>query len=244
MADWRRELDTRCTAAALDAAVRDDIAREIAEHLEDRYEDLVAGGVSPEEASHGRGRDARTRRHPPARAVAPRASRAARRPRRRSPWTRTAAACGAWPPAGRDLLFGWRSFRRDRAFTAAAVVTLAACLAANLVVFTLVNAVLLDAVDVPGRRPSCRWAISIRTPARRQRRRQLRSCPTTSIGAPPCPRWPNRRSSAHGVSVGDQAATAGRHDHHPHAFPMLRAQAARAARSPTTKGRRAAPKLS
>ena len=102
MADWRRELDTRCTAAALDAAVRDDIAREIAEHLEDRYDDLVAGGASPEEASRTvvgemPGHDAIRRlaqSRPPHRArpappAPPRRSRAIRRATvsPRTPWT-------------------------------------------------------------------------------------------------------------------------------------------------------------
>lgn len=59
---------------------------------------------------------------------------------------------GAWMRltlVGRDLRYAWRSFLKDRTFTAAAVGTLSLCLAANMVVFTLVNTVLLEAVDVP-----------------------------------------------------------------------------------------------
>ena len=51
MAEWRRELERRCTAADLDPRVRDEVEREIAEHLEDRVDDLVAGGASAAEAS-------------------------------------------------------------------------------------------------------------------------------------------------------------------------------------------------
>ncbi|MEZ5420783.1 MAG: permease prefix domain 1-containing protein [Vicinamibacterales bacterium] len=51
MAEWQRELEARCTAAALDAPLRDEVQREIAEHLDDRFDDLTAGGASAAEAA-------------------------------------------------------------------------------------------------------------------------------------------------------------------------------------------------
>ena len=230
MAAWRRELDTRCTAAALDAAVRDDIAREIAEHLEDRYEDLVAGGVSPEEASRTvvgemPGRDAIRR------LAQSRPAHRARPAPPAPPLPVDEDGGGLWRLAtgiGRDLLFGWRSFRRDRAFTAAAVVTLAACLAANLVVFTLVNAVLLDAVDVP--EPQALVQVGNQYPNA--------GAAANAGGNSGVPDYFDRRTAVpalaeqalfrtHGVSVGDQAAERlVAMSTTPTLFPMLRAQAA------------------
>lgn len=228
MAEWRRELDRRCIAAALDPSVHDEIAREIAEHLEDRHDDLVAGGATPEAASRA--------------VIAEMPDREAiRRLAQSRPAHRARPAPPAPPPGepggglrrlatgiGRDLRFGWRSFRRDRAFSLAAVVTLGACLAANLVVFTLVNAVLLDAVDVP--EP---WALV-------QVGNQYPNAGAAANvgGNSGVPDYVDRRAAvpalaeqalfrAHGVSVGDQAAerlvamtTT------PTLFPMLRVQAA------------------
>lgn len=45
MAEWRQELDRRC-AQALDAATRDVVEGELVEHLQDRFDELVAAGES------------------------------------------------------------------------------------------------------------------------------------------------------------------------------------------------------
>ncbi|MBL8136818.1 MAG: ABC transporter permease [Acidobacteria bacterium] len=228
MAEWRRELERRCTAADLDPRVRDEVEREIAEHLEDRVDDLLAGGASAAEAGR-----AVMREIPDGEAI--------RRLARSRPAHRSAPA--AVPPAadaasggsgqlitgiGRDLLFGWRSFRRDRAFTTAAIVTLAACLAANVVVFTLVNAVLIEAVDVP--EPEALVQVGNQYPNA--------GAAANAGGNSGVPDYFDRRTAVpglaeqalfrtHGVSVGDQAAerlvamtTT------PTLFPMVRAQAA------------------
>ena len=51
MAEWRRELDRRCAAAALEPSQRDVVQRELEEHLDVRFVDLVAGGATPDNAS-------------------------------------------------------------------------------------------------------------------------------------------------------------------------------------------------
>jgi predicted permease len=227
MAEWRRELDTRCAAAALDPLVRDEVAREIAEHLEDRHEDLVAGGAAPEEATRT------VIREMPDRDAIRRLAQS--RPAHRRPAAPVPPAVesggGVWQLAtglGRDLLFGWRAFRRDRTFTAAAVVTLGACLAANLVVFTLVNVVLLEAVDVPepwalvqvgNQYPNAGAAASVGgnsgVPDYFDRRRAVPALAEQAL------------FRAHGVSVGDQAAERlVAMSTTPSLFPLLRAQAA------------------
>lgn len=228
MADWRPELERRCAAADLDPRVREEVEREIAEHLEDRVDDLVAGGAAPAEASR-----AVLAEMPDREAI--------RRLAQSRPAYRPAPA--AMPPAvmpphgglaqlvtgvGRDLLFGWRSFRRDRAFTAAAIVTLAACLAANVIVFTLVNTVLLEAVDVP--EPGALVQVGNQYPNA--------GAAANAGGNSGVPDYFDRRTAVpalaeqalfrtHGVSAGDEAAerlvamTAT-----PTLFPMLRTQAA------------------
>lgn len=227
MAEWRSTLDARCTEADLEPLVRDAVQREIEEHLADRVDDLVAGGLSAVDAEQAVLADVPTvaairglaRTRPAHRTAAPVASPPAE------------ASGGVWRLAtgvGRDLRFAWRSFRRDRAFTVAAVLTLAACLAANVVVFTLVNAVLLDAVAVPG--PMDLVQVGNQYP---------NAGSAANVGGNSgVPDYFDRRTAvpalaeqalfrSHGVSVGDQAAerliamTAT-----PTLFPMLRAQAA------------------
>jgi predicted permease len=228
MAEWRRELARRCEAAGLDPARRGEVEGELAEHLQDRLDDLVAGGAAAAEAAAAVMRELpsieaiRTlgrRRpeyvHPAPTPVVPPDGEAA------APW-RVAAGLV------RDLRFAARSFRRDRTFTAAAVLTLAACLAANLVVFTLVNAVLLDAVTAP--EPGALVQIGNQYP---------NAGVAAAVGGNSgVPDYFDRRAAVpalaeqalfrtHGVSVGDQAAerlvamtTT------PTLFPMLGAQAA------------------
>ena len=226
MAEWRRELDARCTAAGLEPAVRDEVQRELEEHFEDRAADLAAGGTSAAEASRAviaemPGVEAirRLARSRPKHLPAPPPSPDDRRGNRL--WR---LATGV----GRDLRFAARSFRRDRTFTTAAVLTLAACLAANVVVFTLVNAVLLDAVDVP--EPHALVQVGNQYP---------NAGAAANVGGNSgVPDYFDRRTAVpalaeqalfrvHGVSVGDEAAerlvamtTT------PTLFPMVRTQAA------------------
>ena len=121
MADWRQELEARCTAATLEAAVRDVVQREIEEHLQDRFEDLVHGGASAEAAARVVRREmpeveairrlARSRA--PHRAVAP--------PPIALPGPESRGVMGALTLVFGDLRYAWRSFLKDRTFTAAAV---------------------------------------------------------------------------------------------------------------------------
>lgn len=149
MAEWREELDRRCVAAQLAPEVRDEVARELAEHLDDRFDDLTAGGASAEDAGRVVGSEV-----PTVEAIR-RLARSRTRHRPVSPASAAPAtgrgqgALGVVAAVARDLRYAGRSFLKDRTFTIAAVVTLALCLAANISIFTLVNTVLFEAVDVP-----------------------------------------------------------------------------------------------
>jgi len=129
---------------------------------------------------------------------------------------------------GRDVRYALRAFAKDRTFTAAAVATLALCLAANVVVFTLVKTVLLDAVDVadpgalvqvgnmyPNAGASAAAGGNSGVPDYFDRRAAVPALPEQAL------------FRTHGVSIGDEAAerliamtTT------PTFFPMLRAGAA------------------
>src|SRR5688572_28240029 len=49
--DWRREVRKRLPRGALDPAREVDVVQELAQHLDDRYEELRAAGASDEEAA-------------------------------------------------------------------------------------------------------------------------------------------------------------------------------------------------
>src|SRR5437868_9945057 len=51
MPDWKSELRTRLAPARLEAAREEEIVEELAQHLEQRWDDLVARGAAEHEAS-------------------------------------------------------------------------------------------------------------------------------------------------------------------------------------------------
>lgn len=227
MAEWRDELERRC-AAALEPGIRDVVEGELAEHLQDRADELVAGGVSRDEAAR------QVRDEIPATEAIRRLGRGRTRVAPPAPIAGAPAVGDTWlarvaTGLARDLRYALRSFARVRTFTAAAVLTVAACLAANVAVFAVVNAVLLDAVTVP--EPDTLIQIGNLYP---------NAGASASVGANSgVPDYFDRRAAVpalarqalfrvHGVSVGDQAAerlvamtTT------PSLFPMLGVEAAR-----------------
>ena len=114
---------------------------EVAQHVAEQYADLVASGVSDDEAVQ--------------RALAPLDIEGARLVR--SIRARMSAAAPAPPPAlatltggiARDLLYAARQLARARGFTTAAVLTLAMAIAANTAIFSIVDAVLIRPIPLP-----------------------------------------------------------------------------------------------
>ena len=110
--------------------LQQEIEAEIKSHIEMRVADSVARGMSPEDAR----RDALIR--------------FGNRTVMRERVTEQDAGM-VWDAIGRDLIYAGRQLRRTPAFTITALVTLILAIGANVVVFSVLNALILRPLDVP-----------------------------------------------------------------------------------------------
>lgn len=147
MPDWKKEIEERLKRTGRPPSAGQAVIQEFVQHLEDRYSELIASGLSESAA-----RDEALKEIENLEALPPKLP--ARKQEHLDDGPAAGGALSGRPFADfvSDFRFGWRVIRRSPLFAVLAVVCLAIGIGANTTVFTIVNTLLLD--PTPAANPS------------------------------------------------------------------------------------------